>query len=79
MNFGVHIIKFPSGRYGFVGSIPTGLGDEVPASKSAVMGSRAYRNNAGEIVELKFPTFDSEAQARAYMKSRERVQIIETN
>lgn len=69
MNYGVHVIQFPSGRYGFVGSIPSGLGDEIPATMAAVMGGRAYRNARGEIVELKFPTFASEAEARSYMKS----------
>lgn len=75
MNYGLHIIQFPSGRYGFVGSIPAALGHEVPADKSAVMGGRAYRNAKGEIVELKFPTFASEQEARDFAKTRERVQF----
>jgi len=65
-NMGLHIIKFPSGRYGYVGSIPTVLGTEVPASTASVMGCRSHRNAAGDIVEWKFPVFDSEAEARAF-------------
>lgn len=75
MNYGLHITQFPSGRYGFVGTIPVALGNEVPADKSAIMGGRAYRNTKGEIVELKFPTFASEQEARRYMASRERVKF----
>lgn len=70
MNYGLHIIQFPSGRYGFVGSIPRVLGSEVPASTAAVMGQRAYRNTEGEIVELKFPVFATEAEARAFVTSK---------
>mgnify|MGYP001579968304 CR=1 FL=1 len=70
-NLGLHIIKFPSGRYGFVGSIPTTLGTEIMASTAAVMGGRAYRNAEGEIVELKFPSFDTEAKAQAFATSKQ--------
>lgn len=60
------IIRFPSGRYGYVGSIPTALGLEIPASTAAVMGCRTHRNAANEIVEWKFPVFDTDAAARAF-------------
>lgn len=69
-NYGLHIIQFPSKRYGFVGSVPSVLGTEVPASTAAVMGGRAYRNTKGEIVELKFPVFDTEAEASEFAASK---------
>lgn len=69
-NLGLHIIKFPSGRYGYVGSIPTALGAEVKADRSAVMGGRSFYNAAGDLVEWKFPTFDTEADAREFAASR---------
>jgi hypothetical protein len=69
-NMGLHIIKFPSGRYGFVGSIPSNLGTEVAANTSAVMGGRAFRNASGDIVEIKFPVFDSETEAREFAAAR---------
>jgi hypothetical protein len=69
-NMGCHIIQFPSKRFGFVGSIPTSLGEQVPASTAAVMGQRAFRNDAGEIVEWKFPVFDSEQAARDFAASK---------
>ncbi len=34
---GCHIICFPSGRYGYVGAVPSVLGAEVPASTAAVL------------------------------------------
>lgn len=69
-NYGLHVIKFPSGRYGFVGSIPTTLGTQVLANRSAVMGGRAFRNDVGELVEWKFPSFDSESAARDFAASK---------
>jgi len=69
-NLGLHIIRFPSGRYGFVGSIPVALGEQIPASTSAVLGCRAFRNDAGDLVEWKFPTFDTEQSARDFAMSR---------
>ena len=68
--YGLHVIRFPSGRYGFVGSIPKALGTEIPANKAAVMGGRAFRNAEGEIVEIKFPVFETEDAAREFAASR---------
>lgn len=65
-NLGLHIIKNPAGSYSYVGSIPAILGMEVPASTAAVMGQRAYRNERGDIVELRFPVFKSKADALEY-------------
>jgi hypothetical protein len=62
-NLGLHAMQFPSGKFGYVGSIPTALGIQVPATTAAVMGQRAFRNEAGEIVEWKFPVFDSLQEA----------------
>jgi hypothetical protein len=70
MNYGLHIIQFPSGRYGFVGSIPSTLGTEIPASTAAIMGGRAYRNKQGAIVELTFPVFATETEAREFAASK---------
>jgi hypothetical protein len=70
MNYGLHILHFPSGKYGFVGSVPSVLGTEVAASKAAVMGQRSYRNAEGALVELKFPAFETETGARAFAASK---------
>lgn len=67
---GCHVIDFPSKRWGYVGSIPTVLGTEVPASKADVMGCRSHRNAAGDLVTWKFPTFDSKAEAVAFAAER---------
>jgi len=65
-NVGLHVIQFPSGRFGFVGAVPGDLGYEVPANKSAVVGGRAFKNAKGDLVEMKFPSFDTRAQAVAH-------------
>jgi len=67
---GLHVIKFPSGKFGFVGSIPGELGTEAPASRAAVMGQRSFYNAAGELVEMKFPVFESEAEAWEFAASK---------
>lgn len=69
-NLGLHVIQFPSGKFGYVGSIPAALGYEVPASRAAVMGCRAYRNAVGDIVEIKFPVFMTETAAHIYAAGR---------
>ena len=68
-NLGLHVIKFPSGKYGFVGNIPLDMASMVPASTSAVMGGRAIRNEDGKLVEPKWPVFEYEADAINYAKS----------
>lgn len=72
-NLGLHIIQFPSKRFGFVGAIPTSLGTEVPATQAAVMGGRAHYNASGVLVEWNFPAFDTEAEARAFAVSKQAV------
>ena len=67
---GLHVIKFPSGRFGYVGSIPTELGTEVPATKSALLGRRAHMDVNGNAVEWKFPAFDTEQEALDFAKSK---------
>lgn len=64
------VIKFPVGSFGFVGSVPTALGFTVPANKSAVMGGRAFRDESGALVEWKFPTFGTEAEALEFAASK---------
>lgn len=69
-NLGLHIHQFPSGKYGFVGSIPTTFATIVPADTSAVMGGRAWRDDTGAIVMYKFPLFDTESDAHAFAASK---------
>ncbi len=67
---GLHVIKFPSGRYGFVGSIPVELGVDIPASRAAVMGCRSHYDAAGNLAEWKFPVFDTDQAARDFAASK---------
>jgi hypothetical protein len=59
-------MQFPSGRWGFVGSLPITLGSERAPTTADVLGCRTYTNEAGETVAPHFPTFETEAQARAH-------------
>ena len=69
-NMGCHVIDFPSKRWGYVGRIPTVLGEEVPATEDDVMGCRSHRNAAGDLVAWKFPTFATKAQAVEFAAER---------
>lgn len=57
MNLGLHIIKFPSGNFGFVGTIPNEICDIVPATKNDVLGGRAFYDSNDELVTAKPPSF----------------------
>lgn len=69
-NLGLWVIKFPSGKYGFVGSMPLDLAEMVPATKSDVMGGRAIRNESGALVAPKFPAFADQAAAVEFARSK---------
>ena len=61
--YGLHIIKYPTGRYGYVGSVPTVLATVVPANRSAVMGGRSFRGGDGKQYTHKWPVFETRAEA----------------
>ena len=56
-NFGgiTHIIQYPSKRFGYVGSVPTTLADEVPATQADIMGGRSKDGKTA----FKFRTHDT--------------------
>lgn len=70
MKLGLHVIRFPSGRFGYVGSIPNALCQAIPADKSAIMGGRAFRGADGALMEWKAPAFATEQDARAFATDR---------
>lgn len=69
-NLGLHVIKNPAGTFSYVGSIPTDLGRQVPATTAAVMGQRAFRADDGSIVEWKFPVFATREEAVQFAAER---------
>jgi hypothetical protein len=69
-NLGLHVIKNPAGTWSYVGSIPTALAKAIPASTSAVMGQRSFRSENGEILEWRFPVFDTREEAVAFAQSK---------
>ena len=66
----VHINKYPTGKFGYVGCIPTVLAEVVPADRPAILGNRAHRDDNGNIVMYKFPIFDTAQDARDFAVSR---------
>ena len=68
-NLNLHIIQFPSKRYGFVGTVPAALGDITVATVSDIMGGRAFDRN-GETVTVKFPSFTTRDEAVAHAATR---------
>lgn len=67
---GLHIIKFPSNRFGYVGSLPVCLAAEIPATEADILGCRCHRNEAGNLMAWKFPTFETEDAARTFAISK---------
>ena len=67
---GLHVINFPSGRWGFVGSIPTNLCEEIPANRSAILGCRTHKNAKGEACEWETPSFETKRDAVNFALSR---------
>ena len=73
----LHIIQFPSGRWGYVGRVPVNLATAIPATTQAVLGCRAWRNEAGDIMEWKFPTFDTAADAVTFAQGKGHAPMLE--
>lgn len=63
-NLGTHVLQFPSGKWGFVGTLPIALGELRPATSSDVLGCRAWRDEQDNLVAPHFPAFPSEQDAR---------------
>ena len=69
MNCGLHIIKYPTGRYGFVGRVPAALAyqgsaDDMQAAAQCGPGiARKIAERNGR--EFKTLAWDTEAEARA--------------
>ncbi len=69
MKLGLHVIKNPAGTYSYVGSLPPSLANVALATKSDVMGGRAYRGKDGELLVLKFPCFKTREDAVLFAES----------
>jgi hypothetical protein len=71
MNYGLHIIRFPSGRFGFAGSLPHSLGNLVPATTADIMDGRACgTDEEGHALTLRFPSFGTREEAVDYAAVR---------
>jgi hypothetical protein len=66
----LHIIQFPSGRFGYVGSIPTDICEQVPADRAAILGQRAFSDpETNDPMMWKAPGFETVAAAIAHAKA----------
>lgn len=68
MKMDLHVISCPNG-YCFVGNIPVKLAQIVPATKSDVMGQRAFRDENGNLMTYRFPVFQTQQEAVDFAKS----------
>lgn len=68
-SLGIHVIQFPSRRYGFAGTLPMSLATMIPATTSDIMGGRAITGPDGKVYAPKFPSFESADEARAFAVS----------
>lgn len=64
-----HVMKYPSGKWGFVGRVPASLCYEQIATNTDIMGGRAYKRTNGDIVTNKVRSFDTESEAREFAAS----------
>ncbi len=70
-NLGIHFIQYPTGRFGFVGTLPYELGSEVKASGDDIRAGRfTTKNEDGETVTIKFPTFETIQEAINHADAR---------
>jgi hypothetical protein len=67
----LHIIEFPSGRFGYVGSIPTDICEQVPADRAAILGQMAFSDpETNDPMMWKAPSFETVEAAIAHAKDR---------
>ena len=69
-NLGLHVLKNPAGTYSYVGSIPVALAEVVPADRAAVLGQRAFFDDAGKAMMHKFPVFPSSEEALQFAAAK---------
>lgn len=65
---GLHVIQFPSGRFGYVGSVPASCCKRIQADRSAILGCRAIREG-DELVEYRTMVFETQKEAISHAKS----------
>ena len=67
----LHIIQFPSGRFGYVGSVPTDICEPVPADRAAILGQRAFSDpETNKPMMWKAPSFETVEAAITHAKDR---------
>lgn len=69
-NLGLHVMKNPAGTYSYVGSLPLALAEVVPADRAAVLGQRAFFDDAGKVMMHKFPVFSSVEEALQFAAAK---------
>jgi len=67
---GCFLLKVPSGKYTFVGSVPLELCGERKPTYSDIMGGRLCKNAKGKVVAWTEKVFDTEQAARLYASEK---------
>lgn len=65
----VFVIQYPTGRFGYVGSVPKACCNRVVANKSAIMGGRYVREEDDVCYEYPSMVFDSQKDAVDFASS----------
>lgn len=68
--YGLHVIQFPSGKFGYVGSIPSELGYYTEELRQSDWLAGNIKEIDGVNKALRFPVFVSESDAIAYAESK---------
>ncbi len=69
-NLGTHLINYPTGRWGYVGTLPLVLATIVDPTKDDIMAGRYVTDPTGKARGYKFPRFDTEAEAREFAETK---------
>lgn len=65
----LHIIEYPTHKYGYVGKVPADLFNLVPATPQHIMGGR-YLEKDGVTFGIQAMGFDTKADAIAFAESK---------
>lgn len=67
--YSCNVSRCSTGKWTFVGSVPTTLCDDVPPTHSDILGLNTRTNSSGALVGIRVKVFDTEEDARRYAES----------
>lgn len=67
-----HVLETPAKTWSFVGRVPSALCHEREATRSDIMGGRAYKDEkTGKVLTLKTAVFKTEKEARDFAAAKD--------